>query len=235
LASICRHLKNRSPGTARLIRWQRDFAGFVLRLAEMVVCPAIRPWIAPEELLEVSGLLLAVPGVLPAQLGRELCAPVAAFRSLAERRERWQQPLSSFLAVPSHRRRRLLVVGIRPSGSCLAPLVAAHLGLHGCKDIRMMTLRAGEWMLPDETAEIRETARKRGLVMVTDEAATSQETRMQIAETLVREGCQAGSILLLSDLSKPPAARPVPSRASTPALRPLQAISTGAGRRRSRS
>ena len=235
LASVRRHLKNRSPGTARLIRWQRDFAAFVLRLAEMVVCPAIRPCVAPEELLEVCGLLLAEPDVLPAQLGRELCSPVAPFRNFAERREGWQQPLSSFLADPSRRRRRLLVVGIRPSGSCLAPLVAAHLGLQGCEDIGVMTLRAGERLLPCETAEIHETARKRGLVMVTDETATSQAMRLQIAETLVCEGSEAGSILLLSDLPTPPAARPLPSHGSKPDLRPLQASFAGAGRRPSRS
>jgi len=203
MAAICWHLRNRRFGTARLIRWQQDFAVFVLRLAEMVVCPAVRPCISAEELLEVSGLLLAEPGVLPAQLWGALSPSLSACRGFAERPDGWQQILESFLADSSHHRRRLLVVGIRPSGSCLAPLVAAHLGLHGCANVRVLTLSAGDRLLPGEKAEISETARKKGLVMVTGAADTAQEARMQITNSLVCAGCEARSILLLNGLFEP--------------------------------
>jgi hydroxymethylpyrimidine pyrophosphatase-like HAD family hydrolase len=93
--------------------------------------------------------------------------------------------------------RNVLLVGIRTSGSYMAPLCAAALENHGLSTVSWLTLRPSQGLLPSERAAVRRFTKQPGyVVLVVDDAPYSGST-VRLAHTILRDAGVAGDALFL--------------------------------------
>ncbi|MFD1521387.1 HAD hydrolase family protein [Pseudonocardia yunnanensis] len=137
-----------------------------------------------------------VPG-LPARLGRELLRMPGCFRSFD------MQPADTVLLAedyaPSVAGRPVLVVGVRTSGSYLAPLVAAALHALGVEAVTI-TARPGHPLLPADRGTLREVVAAGGAVAVVDDPPGSGAALRSVVDLLASSGAPAVAVTLLLPL-----------------------------------
>ena len=95
------------------------------------------------------------------------------------------------------RSRPVLVMGIRTSGSYLAPLAASSLRMAGQREVRWMTLRPGRGWLPYERSALRQALEKRALVLILDDPPNTGSTLKAAAESMSAFGFPRESIAVL--------------------------------------
>jgi len=91
----------------------------------------------------------------------------------------------------------LCVLGVRTSGSYLAPLHAAALRAAGATRVQTLTYRPGRPFLRWERARLTETARAGGLVLVTDDPPGLGTALAAAAQAAARAGFPDPAIVLL--------------------------------------
>lgn len=95
------------------------------------------------------------------------------------------------------RGRRLLVTGVRTSGSYLAPLCAATLRALGYRAVSTVTVRPGHPLLEHERACIRGVASRNGLALLLDDPPVTGTSVRDAAAMLGRAGVNLGAVVLL--------------------------------------
>jgi hydroxymethylpyrimidine pyrophosphatase-like HAD family hydrolase len=197
----------RLPSTARVADWQNRWAGLVRRLAEAVM------WHAPDPaqhatLLEASERLSAEMACLPLELRRGLLRSPSCFRAFDQQPADVDRMVQEIVDRWPDRTRPVGVVGVRTSGSYLAPLFAAALNKHGYQDVLSLTVRPGRRLLPAERCALRSLARRGGLTLVTDDPPVTGRSLGRTAEDLARAGVKQDSIVLLLQLFGTPESVP---------------------------
>ncbi|MGH2888830.1 MAG: hypothetical protein ACRDNJ_04290, partial [Solirubrobacteraceae bacterium] len=94
------------------------------------------------------------------------------------------------------RQRPLLVVGVRTSGSYLAPLCAASLATIGYRRVQAATVRPGHRLLRAERALVEAVVREDGLALVLDDPPVTGGSVRRAAVELERAGLRHASIVL---------------------------------------
>jgi len=94
------------------------------------------------------------------------------------------------------RNRRVLVVGIRTSGSYLAPLAAAALRARGHERVAWTTVRPGQRWLPAERRVLAESAAAGALAVVMDDPPISWGSVAEGARLLTAMGFEAAAVVL---------------------------------------
>ena len=180
-----RVLRGRCVGAAR--RWARRRGRFRLN-SEQALVPLMRhaTW---------SSRRSRKVAAAPAARGRSGCrrvfrtstsSPATSHGLVRDFSDRW--PLRS---------RPLLVVGVRTSGSYLAPLCAAYLRAAGYEHVQAMTIRPGRRLLPHERKRVRSVARDAGLALVTDDPPVTGKGLARSSHALEAAGLPAESVVLL--------------------------------------
>jgi hydroxymethylpyrimidine pyrophosphatase-like HAD family hydrolase/adenine/guanine phosphoribosyltransferase-like PRPP-binding protein len=95
------------------------------------------------------------------------------------------------------RRRPVLVMGIRTSGSYLAPLAASCLRSAGQRDVMWMTMRPGRGWLPYERSVLRRMLNQGALVLVIDDPPNTGSTLKAGAESMSAFGFPPESVAVL--------------------------------------
>lgn len=173
------------PTRRKLLRIRPELDGLVARLATQVVAP--RPIDGPT--MPVLPTLDAEPPRVP-----------SCFRSFD------QHPDDVTWLVDAFRRRYpetgvpLCVVGVRTSGSYLAPLHAAALRAAGTSHVETLTYRPGRPFLRSERSVLTATARAGGFVLVVDDPPGSGTSLATTASAIGRAGVPDGRIVLLLSL-----------------------------------
>ncbi|MFN2495711.1 MAG: hypothetical protein ABR608_07370 [Pseudonocardiaceae bacterium] len=168
------------------------------RLTEALAGVVLHPSVAGE----VEGVLAAWTtqeprSGLPVRLRRAVQAMPSCFRSFDQHPEDIQLLVARFADRYPARTRPLLVVGVRTSGSYLAPLCAAALRQAGYTRVQMLTLRPAGPLLRGERDLQRRSARSGGLVVLLDDPPTTGNSVAEVAARLERDGYPAGAIVLL--------------------------------------
>ena len=180
-----------SPAGGRLLRARQPLAELTLRLAGQVLAPQPTGDLTP--LLQAS-----LPAVSPLA-GDRLRIP-ACFHSFD------QHPDDVRWLVRAFRQRHpvgggpLCVVGLRTSGSYLAPLCAAALRAEGESRVEVLTYRPGRPFLRGEHAVLRAIARAGGLVLVVDDPPVSGTALATAARAVGRTGVPHSQIVFLLSL-----------------------------------
>jgi hypothetical protein len=91
----------------------------------------------------------------------------------------------------------LLVVGLRTSGSYLAPLYVAYLQALGFQSVASCTLRPGRRLLSHERAALRRVTRAGGRVLLVDDPPVSGGSLAEAAAELELLGVPRASLVLL--------------------------------------
>lgn len=94
----------------------------------------------------------------------------------------------------------LCVVGVRTSGSYLAPLHAAALRAEGASAVRVLTFRPGRPFRRRERSTLKAVAKAGGLVLVTDDPPASGATLVATAEAIAATGVPDDRIVFLLSL-----------------------------------
>lgn len=196
-------LRASQPRARRLVRWHADFAGFVQCLAEAAVSP---PSPSPEtarELAAVAEALLPAVGSFPPALAREVVRLPSGFRSFDQHPDDLDRLARRFAERWPDRSRPLAVVGVRTSGSYLAPLQATSLRRQGYRDVRALTYRPGSHLFEHERAALRDVVGRGGLVLLSDDPPERGATLADAADGLADAGVPAGALVILVQLLGP--------------------------------
>jgi hydroxymethylpyrimidine pyrophosphatase-like HAD family hydrolase len=200
IATAMARIHSHQRSARDLLDWQADLAAFVQRLADIVACPPTATTTPREALLAWGDVLLRPLGRFPARLRREVLRLPSCFRSFDQQPADMDRMVRDLAHRWPDRRRPLVVVGLRTSGSYLAPLYAAHLKAQGYQDVRVLTIRPGRRLLKPEQALLQAVSRRGGLALLTDDPPVSGGSLAQAAEDLERVGVPARSIVLLLQL-----------------------------------
>ena len=182
------------PAERRLVAWQLDLDRAVALLAAASQDGMAREPSGP--LREVISILGAAPR-LPAQLRSSIIRLPTCFRSLDQRPADLRRLVEEFASRHPDRQRPVLVVGLRTSGSYLAPLYKHFLVAAGYAHVGAMTLRPGQRLLEHESSRLEWLARRGGLVLLTDDPPKTGSSITRAARALEAAGVPAGSVKLL--------------------------------------
>jgi hydroxymethylpyrimidine pyrophosphatase-like HAD family hydrolase/adenine/guanine phosphoribosyltransferase-like PRPP-binding protein len=198
-ARATRQLLAASKGARRARRWQRRVAELVDQLAEIYLSGDGDPTVLAQRCRSTAVEIES----LPAALRRTLARLPACFHHFDQRPEDLELLAERFSRRGGGRGRPLLVVGVRTSGSYLAPLIAAALRRRGYRNVRVLTLRPGRALLAEERMLIREMTRGGGRVLLTDDPPVTGRSLAKAAAQLERLGVSRASIVLLLALDGP--------------------------------
>jgi hydroxymethylpyrimidine pyrophosphatase-like HAD family hydrolase len=134
---------------------------------------------------------------LPKGLRRGVVRLPACFHAFDQRPSDLARLVSRFDERTDARGRPLLVVGVRTSGSYLAPLLAASLRADGHEDVRVVTIRPRRPLLRHERALVRSVARRGGLALLTDDPPVTGSSIAAAAQGLERAGFESRSVVLM--------------------------------------
>ncbi|MEU8919814.1 hypothetical protein AB0D10_02615 [Kitasatospora sp. NPDC048545] len=91
--------------------------------------------------------------------------------------------------------RPVLVLGVRTSGSYLAPLLAAQLRRLGHRAVTAGTTRPGTALLPGRTSVVRDLRRRGGLLLLVDDPPVTGGSLAGLAAQAVRGGFDPASVV----------------------------------------
>ncbi len=186
-----------SRGERRLIAWQLELDRAVRLLAAASQSGHRNG--ASDPSVEVLAVLRGAPR-LPRELRRAVLRLPTCFRSLDQKPADLARIVEQFASTHPDRHRPILVVGLRTSGSYLAPLYAHFLVRAGYVDVVSMTLRPGQRLLSHEMARLRQVAARNGMVLLTDDPPKTGASLARTARTLEGAGLAPASLKLLLPL-----------------------------------
>jgi len=216
---LIRVLKGWGRPRRRALRWQRRIASLVDELADTVVANSDP---RGKTLDRCRELVLEIAS-LPRGLRRAVVHLPACFQAFDQRPEDLERLAERFALSRADRERPLLVVGLRTSGSYMAPLIAAALRVRGFDRTRAVTIRPGRRLLAYERKLVRSLVRAGGQLLLTDDPPVTASSLVRAATELVgglRAGAERGTIVVLLALEDDAAALPA-------ALAPYEAVLLG--------
>ncbi len=219
---LIRVLKGWGRARRRALRWQRRIASLVDELADAVVANSDP---LGKTLDRCRELLLEIRS-LPGGLRRAVVHLPACFQAFDQRPEDLERLAERFALSRADRERPLLVVGLRTSGSYMAPLIAAALRARGFAGTRSITIRPGRRLLAYERKLVRSLLRAGGQLLLTDDPPVTASSLARAAAELVggfrleRAGVKRDTVVLLLALEDDAAALPA-------AVAPYEAVLLG--------
>ena len=178
------------PANRRLVRAHHALATLTVRLAGQVL--------APQHIGDLAPLLRATLPAAPALAGDLLRIP-ASFHSFDQHPDDVQWLVRAFRRQYT-RDTPLCVVGVRTSGSYLAPLHAAALRATGKSRVELLSYRPGRPFLRSERTMLRAIASAGGLVLVTDDPPVSGASLATTAGAIAHAGVPDSRIVFLLSL-----------------------------------
>ncbi|MEE1787358.1 HAD hydrolase family protein [Streptomyces sp. SP17BM10] len=190
------------PGRG-LRRWGGGMATLRDRLAGAVVDGLLGggPGTAPgrdvvRAVHEAAARLAALPAA-GALLGGEYLRPPSCFRSFDQHPADAVELARRFSRSYGAGDRPLLVLGVRTSGSYLAPLAGATLRRLGHRSVAVGTTRPGLALLPGRAAAVRAVREGGGAVLVLDDPPASGGSLAAVAAAAERAGFPADAVVPL--------------------------------------
>jgi hydroxymethylpyrimidine pyrophosphatase-like HAD family hydrolase len=199
VATGARAVRRRRPSGERVTHWRRELAAIVDALADAAAGVSSPAGMAYADMLESCRALVRGVEELPPGLRRAVIRPPACFSSFD------QQPADLLRLVHDFgerlpRRRPLLVVGVRTSGSYLAPLCGAFLKADGWEQVHLLTVRPECGLTRSERRLVRSVMNRDGFALITDDPPVTGASLARIARQLEKAGAPGESIVLLFQL-----------------------------------
>ena len=188
------------PRSASGLRQNSLQADFTSRVAALVMGNA--PIRSEEEcrLIAEGNELIQSVQKLPPALREDVNKLPSCFRSFDQSPEDILKIVEDFSSRWPDRGRAIEVVGVRTSGSFLAPLYQAALQAKGYERVRWFTLRPGTPLLSYENSLLRSLKQENGLALICDDPPDTGETLFKITSMLERQGISRRNVVLLLEL-----------------------------------
>ncbi|MCL4560299.1 MAG: phosphoribosyltransferase, partial [Chloroflexi bacterium] len=190
-------LHEKNPQTRSLRRWQTRWEEFIEELS-----PAAAGGISPDfkHLYEDANELLKKTQRFPESLRRQKIRLPSCFRSFDQHPDDLSLLVDRFARQWNDKNKPVVVVGVRTSGSYLAPLIAFFLRQAGFCEVQTMTLRTGRRLLSSEKRWLRRAAREGAVAVLSDDPPTSGSSLVKAAQMLAKTGFRNPDIVLLLQL-----------------------------------
>ena len=180
-----------SPAIRRLTRARQPLAELTSRLADQVLAPAR----SSDANLFTALLRASVPAV-SSVAGDRMRIPTG-FHSFDQHPDDVRWLVRAFMTRYPERRGPLCVVGVRTSGSYLAPLHAAAFRACGESSVDMLTYRPGRPFLRRERAVLSAVARAGGWVLIADDPPGAGTALARTARAIAEVGVPGSRIVFL--------------------------------------
>lgn len=180
----------------QLVAARHGLADLTGRLATLVL-DAQRGERGQQGLLELAERLSRQAVAL---LGPDVVRLPACFRSFDQHPDDVRWLVRAYLERCATPPRAVCVVGVRTSGSYLAPLHAASLAASGVRTVSVLTYRPGRPLLRWEKAALRVVVQAGGSVVVTDDPPGSGTSLAATLEALIDAGVPRERITLALSL-----------------------------------
>lgn len=187
------------PAAARVRYLQRVVGSSLQTIADRVVDPDIAPPDAAglNDLRRCCDVVAGSPTWLPRALREDIVRLPACFRSFDQHPDDLRRLVGMFAIAHPDRLQPLLVVGIRTSGSYLAPLYAAYLRAEGYADVGVFTMRPGRRPHARERDTVRSLAARGGLALLCDDPPGTGSSVARVAAELQGLGVPSERLILL--------------------------------------
>ena len=152
-------------------------------------------------------------GEVPPQVRSQVLRLPACFRSFDQHPEDIRSLARRFSERWPDRTRRLAVVGVRTSGSYLAPLCVAALQELGYANLAQLTVRPNQPLMAGESRLLREVAVAGGMALLVDDPPVTGRSVSAVARQVRQSGLPPHAIVALL-------ARPEAQPEALPALSP---------------
>ncbi len=172
--------------------------------------------LAPDEILPSTALMVAIEAdalataalSCPESLRRSVLRLPSSFRSFDQRPADVEELIDRVAKNSPDSSRAIAVVGLRTSGSYLAPLAVAALRRLGYGDVRHLTVRPEAYLRIEERRELLEVASRRGLVVVIDDPPETGSSLVAAASLIencgVARDCLVIALCLFGDAATIP-------------------------------
>ncbi len=190
---VLRWLTAQGRGAKRALAFQQRAGAVLDELADVVMARAHGSRQLSDRCRQLA---LEIPS-LPAAYRREVVRLPACFYNFDQRPQDLTRLAERFIDRWPDRERPVLVVGVRTSGSYLAPLLAAALRASGRAKARFITVRPGRAMMSQERAAVRALVRRGGQAVLVDDPPVTGASIAAAARQLERQGI-AGTALTLA-------------------------------------
>lgn len=176
-----------SPASIRCRRYRTRHAHIVNACARAIVSGTP----TPRDVL---------PAALPTCLRRRVQMLPNCFRSFDQRPEDYERLVALFSARNPDRSVPLLVVGLRTSGSYLAPLVGCYLEAAGFRAVEAITHRPGSLLPSRERRALRRVVASGGRLLVVDDPPRTGTAITKAANELEALGAPRAALTVLVPL-----------------------------------
>lgn len=171
LGGVSHRLRTARQEERRLTAGRRHLAELVGALGSLVAARALGRGQPPafDTLVALASRALAPLESMSPTVGASILRPPNCFRGFDQRPLDCHRLAEKLASLWSDRDRPVVVVGLRTSGSYLAPLLASFLRLLGHRDVRWVSRRPGERRLAGEDEELSSLARHGGVAVLVDD------------------------------------------------------------------
>jgi hypothetical protein len=180
-----------SPAAWRLTRARQPLAELTSRLADQVMAPS-----RTTDANQFTALLRASVPAVSSVAGDRMRIPTG-FHSFDQHPDDVRWLVRAFMARYPERREPLCVVGVRTSGSYLAPLHAAAFRACGESSVDVLTYRPGRPFLGWERAVLRAVDQAGGWVLIADDPPGAGTALARTARAIAGAGVPGSRIVFL--------------------------------------
>jgi hydroxymethylpyrimidine pyrophosphatase-like HAD family hydrolase len=188
------------PAERRSVRWCDEVARLRDGLARRVLSSQDFPGSRHAEQIALVGHLRDQVPALDGRLVRAVLRFPSCFRSFDQEPMDMLRLAGRYAARHPARDRPVLVLGVRTSGSYLAPLIAAALLSDGYTDVHVGTARPGHRLGTPVRRLLRSVAERGGRVAIVDDPPATGHTVESVAIHLTEKGFPEQAITLLLPL-----------------------------------
>ena len=193
-------MRELGPGQRRLDRMGATIDAALESLADLLV-GAGAPAAQSSALEQLRRLCDRIATAGAAHLAGPIrSAPVrvpTCFRNFDQHPDDIRLLARDFALAHPDRHRALLIVGVRTSGSYLAPLYAACLRGEGYSNVEVMTMRPGSGLRTRDHRRTRGLVQRGGLALLCDDPPVTGSSLVRVARALVDLGLPSTNIVLL--------------------------------------
>jgi hydroxymethylpyrimidine pyrophosphatase-like HAD family hydrolase len=191
VGKLCAVVRAGSPATRRLAQARQSLAELTSLLADQVLAPARRP-----DTSQFTALLRASVSAVSSVAGDRMRIPTG-FHSFDQHPDDVRWLVRAFMTRYPERRGPLCVVGVRTSGSYLAPLQAAAFRACGEPSVDVLTYRPGRPFLRSERAVLSAVAQAGGWVLIADDPPGAGTALARTARAVAEAGVPGSRIVFL--------------------------------------
>lgn len=200
--AVADRLHEWTPSARRAIATHQLLSALSGSLAEAYLDPASVTASQHRDLQNRAIAALDRRGALLDKVLLQLMRLPSSFRSFDQQPADIVELVRRFSLRWPRRATPLVVVGVRTSGSYLAPLAAAALRGQGYSNVEAVTVRPRTTPGPRERRLLAEVAAGAGLVLVLDDPPVSGHSVRAVADQFERQGVDAERIVLLLALQE---------------------------------